>query len=181
MNSIDCIIKIIWSLDNKKHNPIIIGSYIYKYIINGEGVNDIDLVTKNYMATYYDITKLYSNIYCKFSWSNAISLGLTGSNMSIDIIDMNTIIRLINQDGPTPINSLVYTTDGIRHISEIDEFQERILLPTKDPKKEREWMINNIKQKKYCVWPGMRDKDKEYFKNWSIIDFKECKEHFIHN
>lgn len=51
---------------------------------------------------------------------------------------MNTIIRLINQDGPTPINSLVYTIDGVKHIYEIDEFQERILLPIKDPKKERE-------------------------------------------
>ena len=29
--------------------------------------------------------------------------------------------------------------------------------------------VKNIKNKKYTPWKGMRDKDKEYFKDWEII------------
>jgi hypothetical protein len=48
-----------------------------------------------------------------------------------------------------------------------------------NPVAEREWMIKNLKEKKYCKWTDMRPKDVEYFKNWTVLDFQECAVHGI--
>lgn len=175
----DEILRMIWSLD-KKHCPIIIGSFVYKHLIGGDNVHDVDLITTNYIGAYNHFKSSYSNVFCKANWKDAISLGLDGSNITIDIIDVDLLVKVLKQDGLTPINSLVYTTDGVMHVSEIETFRKEIPFSIQDPKKEREWMINNIKGKKYCVWPNMRYKDKEYFRNWSVISSEECHKHYIH-
>jgi hypothetical protein len=94
-------------------------------------------------------------------------------------VSVNNFINCINKNGLNHTNSLVDTDDGIKHVLEVPELKEGVAFDAKNPKEEREWMINNIQDSRYCVWKEMTYMDTEYLEGWSEIDVKECECHGI--
>ena len=104
-----------------------------------------------------------------------------GSDLHVDILQIGEFVRKINETGLSPVNSLVLTKNGIRHLTEVPEISGKLNMKSKEPEKEREWAIQNLKNGRYCKWTSMRDKDVEYFKGWTVIDFQECASHGIYD
>lgn len=101
------------------------------------------------------------------------------SKENIDVKDFTEYTEMINKNGLTVTNSILLSESGFKHLSEIPEIAKDINLKFENPIAEREWALNNIKNKKFCIWSSMRRGDLHHFKNWKIIDPVECAKHGI--
>ena len=158
-------------------NPFIMGDYVYKQKIRGEHVRKFFAMTYNPGALCY---KVANAIICgekPIENDYDICLSLKQSNVEVDFNSINDAIENINTNGLNPINSLVDTSNGIRHVLEIPEFRDNLYFKTNDSKAERDWVIENFENNRYCVWRDMRERDIEYFKGWTEIEGQECELH----
>jgi len=165
---------------NGPERPVIIGSYVYKYLIRGEkitSIHDIDVICNNPMKFSMIITRKEELGYIP----NEYQIFFSGSELYIDVIPINMFADEINEIGLTTINSLVFSNGEIKHIFEIPEIANKLNVKATNPEKERTWMVDNLKANRYCRWSGMRQKDVEYFNDWKVIDFQECALHGIYD
>lgn len=181
----------------KKHG-FIAGSFVYKYLVRNESVNDIDVLcpSKNYNNFVIFCQRILKNStsngmsarnytgknsegYSFTKYTNIMYKTGTNSEINVDVIDAKEFIEKINEEGLSHINALVLTKEGVRHIFEVPELSQHLVLGTENGEKERKWILETLKNKQYCKWKFMRSKDTEYFKGWSVIDCDICKNHGI--
>lgn len=146
-------------------NCKIFGSYIYKGVVRGETPNDIDCVCENTQAAINDLKQLGGTevdfaAYADHDYSilpdyRRIQIKSSGINVDIHPKITNNIIF-------TSIP--VLTRNGLENAFGSSEFKNRQL----------KFVISNLERDRYCQWDNMRDKDKEYFKNFSAIDKDFC-------
>lgn len=174
-----------------KQNPkmFIMGSWVYKHLLRGEDVKDIDCLvsdSKSAASVLLESQKKHATFslhvvgsgYGSHWAKNLSSINMSNGRYKIDFFDISAAIESINEHGLFFTNLLVLTRYGIRHILEVSDIANNIVFESKDPKIEREWAINMIKNKSYCK-SGTREKDMLYFKNWSVIDPVECAKHGV--
>lgn len=177
------------SIINGPERAMITGSYVYKHLVRGEKVDDVDGVCRSPVKLSEKVTKMDSLAYNPIdddSWSEESFtdyrvIKFSGSDLHVDILKTEEFVDVINKTGLSPVNSLVLTEGVIRHITEVPQIAEKLNMKAADPVKERIWMIDSLKAGRYCRWSDMREKDKEYFKNWTVIDFQECNSHGIYD
>lgn len=173
-------------VDGKQY-PYITGSYVYKHSVRGETVFDVDVLCQSVSSLSDLLKKLEPLAYRQLDGSpgdeyryiDYRKVLFKGSDLHIDLFGIDEFVSKINSWGLSPVNSLVLTKEGVRHVFEIPELNVGLNMKAVNPVAEREWMIKNLKEKKYCKWGDMRPKDVEYFKNWSVLDFQECTAHGI--
>lgn len=163
----------------------IYGEYVYKYLVNKDTFSEINVMyptgylnrfIKNLNEKIFNIRYnpniKIKYIYPEFDWeeySDPIIIEkeidqyinrkkkLDGKNVSFEI-KHNTIKEQLPRD---MVNSLIYNKYGIRDID--------------NNKKRQEFIIENLKKKRYCPFEIiMSSKDKAYFNNWEIIEMEEC-------
>lgn len=165
--------------------PLIFGDYVYKTLICNDPSPGIDVIS----SLRYSYTRRLGKALSLDSITvddtergigvSRISISDVDTNtdsVHINIIDINTYLRLL-QRGLTFTTSLVKTNKGIKHIMEVPEIGRELNLDIKNPKEDREWIINSLKARKYCPWSDMIDEDKEYFSKFTKISREECKLH----
>lgn len=161
-------------------NPVITGSYIYKKLIRGEKIPDVDIVIRNLHAfkkifrkhfKYFTLTYPFEGLRYDLRRSDGVYL---------DVISSEDYIATVHTNGLTTINSLVYSDGEIKHICELDEMRDVFSSKNLDVEREKLWNIDNFRRGRYCKWSTMRDKDIEYFNTFDIIDLKECMDHHIY-
>jgi len=173
-------------VDGKQFPPIT-GSYVYKHSVRGEDVKDVDVLCPCVSSLSNLLQKLdpfayrqYDRSgYDEYSYIDYSKVLFRGSDLHIDLFGIDEFVAKINSTGLSPVNSLVLTKDGVKHILEVPQLSAGLNMKSDGPLAEREWMIKNLKEKKYCKWGDMRPKDVEYFKNWTVLDFQECVNHGI--
>lgn len=153
-----------------KRTTFIAGSYVYKHLVRGEKVNDIDVIYDGNVDSkgkliqkmiptckfglkglaYQEITD-YSCLWCDINNSER--------KLKIDIIPKDDFLEQTKR-GISFVNALVLTENGIEDIHQND--------------KRREFVIKNLKKKRYCKTHNLRIKDKAYFSDFQIIDPEEC-------
>lgn len=151
-----------------RSSNVIFGSYVYKHMVRGEPVNDIDVLTPN---TNKEGKRLAKKFYCKPKYSYAWVRGepfndftcLTcdsdySNEVKIDLVGKNEYLKTYRRDF---INTVILTSNGLKDIEGNEE--------------RKKFVIESLKQGKYCPWVDMRDKDKEYFKDFEVIDCNTCK------
>ena len=159
--------------------PIITGSFVYKTLIRNERSEDIDIFYNLLRKNFYYAEHSYGTGIDEHVDSQTYKVRFLGALQPIKIDALNAE-EIFNKIGSlTPVNSLVYTKDGIKHILEFDEIKELVTNLDLDPIKERTWMIDNFKNGRYCKWNDMREKDVEYFSTFDVIDCSECEKHGI--
>ncbi len=175
-----------WNFLFEQKPVFITGSSVYKGILRGEKFDDIDAVCNNSKDLSNSIKKLEPSAYNptidlgSFEWAaDYTTIKFRGSDMKIDLVGYRDYANTINRFGFGMINCLVLTHDGIKHIFEVPEVAQHIALRAENPKAERDWAVDKIKKGEYCEWRNMREKDKEYFKKWKVIDPVECAMHGI--
>ena len=176
---------------NGPERPMISGSYIYKHLLRGEKVDDVDAICSSPVKLSEKVVKMdklaYNPVgYDAWAWTedrftDYMLINFSGSDLHVDILQTQEFVDVVNRTGLSPVNSLVLTEWGVRHIAEIPEIADKLNVKAADPEKERRWMIENMKAGRYCRWGDMREKDVMYFKNWSVIDFQECASHGIYD
>jgi len=167
--------------------PFITGSYVYKHLVQGETVFDVDVLCPSVSSLSEELKKLNPLAYRQldgrsgdeYRYIDYKKVLFRGSDLYIDLFGTDEFVAKINSSGLSPVNSLVLTKDGIKHILEVSQLNVGLNMTSANPVAEREWMIKNLKEKKYCKWTDMRPKDVEYFKNWTVLDFQECAVHGI--
>ncbi len=169
------------SIFNGPSYPVITGSYIYKHLLRGEEIEDVDLVVES-LEKFKDI---YGSVYEKLLLTypfKGLRYHLKRKDIKyLDIISVDTYLELLEKNGLTPINSLILTKDGIEHVYNPKELRERFKISENfDPINERDWMVDNFERGRYCKWSTMRKKDIEYFSSFDIIDEEECECHYIY-
>ncbi|AYV76792.1 MAG: hypothetical protein Barrevirus1_14 [Barrevirus sp.] len=179
-----------WSHTN--NSVFIVGSVIYKNYLRNEPIDDIDVITSKppkVISTLFkeielsaynpdikdDDNKSSFNMETTSDYSTIKFFGT--SAIKLDLVSISYFNNLININGLSMINCLVLTETGIKHVLEVKDISQHIDFETKDAVLEREWAINKIKNGEYCVTHNMRNKDKEYFRNWKRIDPVECALH----
>ncbi|AYV77014.1 MAG: hypothetical protein Barrevirus7_21 [Barrevirus sp.] len=168
--------------------PYITGSFVYKHLVRGEDVKDIDVICPDTNELSQTLQRMESLAFCPIadwleeeSYLDYEDIKFRGSDLHVDILQIDEFVRTINRTGLSPVNSLVLTKDGIRHLTEVPEICSKLNMKSEEPEKEREWAIQNLKAGRYCKWGSMRDKDVAYFKGWTVIDFQECANHGIYD
>jgi hypothetical protein len=176
------------SIINGPEKPMITGSYVYKHLVRGEKVDDVDAVCSSPVRLSEKVVKMDKLAYNPTEdggWEDRFTdyrlIKFSGSDLHVDILQTGEFVDVINKTGLSPVNSLVLTEGGIRHITEVPEIADRLNVKAADPVKERTWMVENLKAGKVCRWSDMREKDKQYFKDWKVIDFQECASHGIYD
>lgn len=86
-------------------------------------------------------------------------------NLKIDIISVNDFKKSVRQNGLSFINSLILSNHGIEDVEGNDE--------------RKEFVISNLKKKRYCKFNNMRNKDILYFNDneWKEIDTATCEKY----
>ena len=164
----------------------IVGGAVYKKIA-GDQTHDLDVVTNDVKGLGDKLIKTYYGAYhpqVDEYFTDISRVVLSSSKVSVDIISIDEMVDSINRSGLNMTNALLICPDSsVKHIMEIPIIESKLDLETADAKKEREWVLSKISEKKYCQTNGLRPKDVKYFKEngWKIIDVFECKSHGMFN
>lgn len=146
----------------------IFGSYVYKRVILGEEANDIDCICGDVDKTLKKLEGLYSfesSVGSEEEWApSSRNLKLKGIGFEVDIIPQ---IAVTSFSRDTFLNIPVFTRKGIEHYKG-ESILNRIQL---------DFMIENLSERRYCPWLGMRPKDREFFKGFTEIDPERCKKY----
>ena len=178
---------------------IVNGEYLYKYLLRGEHVNSINVVTDELVRfsgwmDKFDLHKLQDYSSLRFDikdWNQhkngyLYRIDFIGMRFHILISSYNEFITNIRVNGLNPTNALVYKNGNIIHVAEDPNIANLIIdkssmtmidIQFAQPQDERKWVIENVKAGRYCKSLGMKNNDSEYFKNWKIIDPIECAMH----
>ena len=163
-------------------NPIITGSYIYKFLLRDEKIEDIDIIVEDLERSKNVFGRHYKRFGFRYPFPGYRIDFDRKDGVYLDVIGYNTYLNVVAINGLTPVNSLILSKDGIKHIYDSKSLRERFWIPEDlDPIKERDWMVDNFKKGRYCKWSRMREKDIEYFSDFDVIDEQECECHFIFN
>ena len=156
---------------NKLPNCYIFGSYIYKYKLNGEKYNDIDII-----VPYTDVeitSKILENIYNCVTMKKWLSYdkeyvklkcNFNNEEVEIDLYDDITMQTIWNRD-KNEYGKILYRDNKFYHLDCIN--RDNTISNSCDEKLKE--IIKNIRLKKYKKWNNMRKKDKEYFKDWKLF------------
>lgn len=161
-------------------NPIIAGSYVYKRMIRGETVDDVDATSDDIWRTSQWLQsnhgarpKILGNYEYEEPFEDYTALEL--DNTRIDLIGKGEFNEKNKQD--TFINTMVLTKRGLEHRRDVDTkwwmprtYGEK----AKFDQKQTHYVIENLQKGRYCKWDDMRDKDEEYFKKFNEIPEREC-------
>ena len=141
-------------------NCKIFGSYVYKRIIRGEKVNDIDCISEDYNLTCENLRKVMNAKY-KHEISPDESImdytRLYVNKISINLISENEYLLNPLTKITTFINVIQLTKDGLVHkdatyyISKIETIY---------------FVINNLQNNIYFPWENMTENDQDYFKDF---------------
>lgn len=156
------------------NGTFITGSYVYKYYIRGERVDNINVVSVEYINSNRKAKSIIHELpECRPReiWADNGSLEddygclkcnkFYINNIDIKIMSQGYFIGRIKAfDGISFINALKLTKNGIEDIGGNDE--------------RKKFVIRNLQNKKYCKFKNMRLKDKQYFNNFEQIDPEEC-------
>lgn len=195
--TVESIVNTIMSLKNEWYNYLysnsnkifIVGGAVYKHKLRNEETEDIDVVCHNITETSNMIKKNIPYTYHPSRYVTRYSTATDqtklmiqdNDNLHIDLIGYKTFATHINDHGLSMINSLVLVNNKIKHVLEVSELTEYLSFESDDPKSIREWLITKIKNKEFCISSNLREKDKNYFNNWKIIDPVECARYGIFN
>ena len=150
-----------------RSNCSIVGSYIYKHLLRGESVEDIDCICRNVTSMSGKLKRKYEAAYSQPSTYHSgdvkMKVPVNSKDVNIDIIQRDSFMVWGYGREPSFINSLVLTSNGIEHI--------------KGDEKKQKYIEENLRQGRYCPWSNMRKKDKAYFKDLEEIPSNECKKH----
>lgn len=168
---INDILKVPWweKLLGKKSTNYIIGSYVYKKTIRGEIVNDIDIVTKctgdegHRLREKFPCSGTYVSPYIEYGYDDYVCLMCETDNGDVKIDLLGSKEHLDKNKERNFLNTVILTSNGLEDIKGND--------------KRKEFVIQNLKKGKYCPWNNMREKDKEYFKKFKIIDQDVCQDY----
>lgn len=137
----------------------ICGSYIYKRMLLGERPNDIDAVSKSD----------YETALSPEDFDTLANLS-SDHNVRIDMISASSFEKSQSDAGhPSFATSiLLKKVDG-----------KKVLLPASSRVTQGmvDYIVEQIPKRRYCPWDSMREKDKEYFGNFEVIDREECTLH----
>lgn len=170
----------------QNHISFIVGGCVYKKIA-GDNTNDVDIVTNDVKNLGKKLINTYNGAYhplLPYSGIDVTKVLIKNAKLEVDIISIDDMADSINKCGLNMTNALVMCSDSsIKHILEVPVLQTKLNWEAKDAKKEREWALLKIREKKYCNTKGLREKDSLYFKThgWSVIDEFECKCHGMFN
>ena len=161
----------------------VVGGAVYKKIV-GDETHDLDVVTNDVKGLGDKLIKAHHGSYHPSDedgyFTDVTKVVISGTKLSVDVITIEDMIESINKSGLNMTNALLICPDNtIKHIMEIPIIEDKLNLQTIDAKKEREWVLSKITEKKFCNTAGLRGKDVKYFREngWKEIDAFECKNH----
>jgi hypothetical protein len=162
-------------------NCYIAGSTVYKGVILGdtENVGDVDIACSNVVKAFETIKRLCTvtvrhkdleDIYnVEFVGDDAVpndpydrklAYAITANERNVDIIPKHVYDKTADK-----FNSFIH---NIR-------IEHNTLRHKDDDEKQMRFIVENLRNGKYCKWSGMRAKDHEYFKDFVVIDSDVCK------
>lgn len=137
----------------------ICGSYIYKRMLLGERPNDIDAISKSD----------YETALSPKDFDKLADLS-SDHNVRIDMISASSFEKSQSDTGhPSFATSIV--------LKKVDG--EKRLLPASSRVTQGmvDYIVEQIPKRRFCPWDSMREKDKEYFSDFEVIDREECALH----
>ena len=159
---------------------IIYGGFIYKKIIRGESTRDIDVKAKDKEHLNELSNKFQKEFDCKIvpkpkELLYAIStlpkeeqrkyLEASLLDCKDDLSDTRFDVDLVVDDNNKKENP-IWNLEYIKNKN--NSYSDNIISSRYMNEYELCETISDIKNKRYTPWEGMRNKDKEYFKDWRV-------------
>ncbi len=151
------------------HHGYIYGGYVNKTLLRNESTSDIDVcIDKNNLDKLK--IDLINKCHCRELSSHKYKLFRNTSKTAyllcpagpVDIFDLD-IARKRYANTRSYFQSIVYTNNRYLHILDIDN-------PTELHKQEKDKIMDDIRNRRYKPWSDMREKDREYLKDWTITN-----------
>jgi hypothetical protein len=156
----------------------IVGSYVYKRLVRGEEVDDVDCISDNSWKASHHLQKTRvlgaipgtsENFEELFDDYTALTVQEQGESVNVDLISKQEYHREVGDK--TFINTVKMTKNGLIH-RDGDTHRPGIQVQ-RDA--EVRFVVERLQRDQYCPWSNMREKDKEYFRKFAKIPDAECK------
>lgn len=163
------------SIVTSKGNCRVVGSYVYKRLMRGEVVKDVDCVCDDLQTTVRELKELFdatevsnSDVYNaeinELSRNGEVDrddyVQLKVDNINVDILS-ESAYQSLAKDYNSFVHNVVHTENGLEHKHGGNDEQVKFI-------------ADSLKNNEYCVWLNMRHKDNSYFNRMSTIDLDVC-------
>lgn len=164
----------------KTGNCYVAGSTVYKGTIIGDtdNVGDVDIACSDVVKAYetikricnvssrypdedlYDVEFHDGKIVPSDPYDRKLAYAITANGRNVDIIPKHVYDKTAHK-----FNSFIH---NIR-------IEYNTLRQKDDDEKQLNFIVESLRNGKYCKWSGMRAKDHKYFKDFVVIDPDVCK------
>lgn len=160
----------------------ITGSYVYKRLLMANTAGDIDVTVPDTMKFSQRLQEKYNAVpdtSTVFSEPYEYYWKLTMDGVHVDLLNRGEIKRKNKLD--TFINTIKFTSDGFQHKRGVKLNADPQTLSDQDKfdQDQMKFVMENLKQGRFCEWGDMRPKDHEYFGKFQKIPQSECEKFFF--